>query len=125
MRGATPDRQRPSGVAAAGHAKLAGCRTWGRKSLSGIPFTCQASLRRVIRIDRDEFDMEKSLIKAAGVVAATAALALASPTVATAAGSGADFGQHVRDCAQGTGFDGTHNPGMHHGFTGWDPKHVC
>jgi len=79
----------------------------------------------VIRIDRDEFDMEKSLIKAAGVVAATAALALASPTVATAAGSGADFGQHVRDCAQGTGFDGTHNPGMHHGFTGWDPKHVC
>jgi len=55
----------------------------------------------VIRIDRDEFDMEKSLIKAAGVVAATAALALASPTVATAAGSGADFGQHVRDCAQG------------------------
>ena len=45
--------------------------------------------------------MGKSLIKAAGVVAATAALALASPAVATAAGSGADFGQHVRDCAQG------------------------
>ena len=54
---------------------------WGRKSLSGIPFTCQASLRRVIRTDRDEFTMGKSLIKAAGVVAATAALALVSPAV--------------------------------------------
>lgn len=69
--------------------------------------------------------MGKSLIKAAGVVAATAALALASPAVSTAAGSGADFGQHVRDCAQSMGFDGTHNPGMHHGFAGWDPSHMC
>ena len=67
--------------------------------------------------------MGKSLITAAGVVAATTALALASPAVATAAGS--DFGQHVRDCAQSMGFDGTHNPGMHHGFAGWDPEHVC
>jgi hypothetical protein len=69
--------------------------------------------------------MGRSLVKASGVVAATAALALASPAVVTAAGSGADFGQHVRDCAQGIGFDGTRNPGMHNGFTGWDPKHVC
>ena len=69
--------------------------------------------------------MGKPLIKAACVAAATAALALASPAFATAAGPGADFGQHVRDCAQGMGFDGTHNPGMHHGFAGWDPNHVC
>ena len=69
--------------------------------------------------------MAKSLIKAAGVAAATAALALASPAVATATGSGADFGQHVRDCTQSMGFDGTHNPGMHHGFAGWHPGHVC
>jgi hypothetical protein len=69
--------------------------------------------------------MGKSLITAAGVIAATAALALASPAVATAAGPGADFGQHVRHCAQSMGFDGTHNPGMHHGFAGWDPSHRC
>ncbi|MGS0684295.1 hypothetical protein ACVBEQ_03880 [Nakamurella sp. GG22] len=69
--------------------------------------------------------MAKSLIKAAGVVAATAALALASPAVATAAGSGADFAQHVRDCRQMMGFDGIHNPGMHHGFSGWHPDHDC
>lgn len=69
--------------------------------------------------------MGKSLIKAGGVVAASAALALVSPAVATAAGPGADFGQHVRHCAQSLGFDRTHNPGMHHGFAGWDPSHVC
>ena len=69
--------------------------------------------------------MSTSLIRAAGVVAATAALALASPAVAAAAGSGADFGQHVRDCAQSMGFDGNHNPGMHHGYAGWDPGHMC
>ena len=69
--------------------------------------------------------MSKSLIRAASVVAATAALALASPAVATAAGSGADFGQHVRGCAQSMGFDGTHNPGMHHGYAGWNPSRMC
>jgi hypothetical protein len=69
--------------------------------------------------------MSKSLLRAAGVVAAAATLALASPAVATAAGSGADLGQHVRDCAQSMGFDGVHNPGMHHGYAGWDPSHMC
>lgn len=69
--------------------------------------------------------MGRSLVRAAGVVAATTALALASPAVATAAASGADFGQHVRHCAQSMGLDGTHNPGMHQGFAGWDPSHMC
>ena len=32
----------------------------------------------------------------------------------------ADFGQHVVRCAQTMGFDGTHNPGMHRGASGWD-----
>lgn len=82
-------------------------------------------MRRAIRTDRDGFHMSRSLIRAAAVVAATAALALAAPAVATAAGSGADFGQHVRDCARSMGFDGTHNPGMHHGHAGWDPSHMC
>jgi hypothetical protein len=35
----------------------------------------------------------------------------------TGAGS---FGQHVRACAQQVGFSSEHNPGMHHGRSGWD-----
>jgi hypothetical protein len=34
--------------------------------------------------------------------------------------SGRSFGQHVADCAQTMGFNGEHNPGMHHGYAGWD-----
>lgn len=34
--------------------------------------------------------------------------------------SGSDYGHHVVSCAQTHGFDGTHNPGMHQGFAGWD-----
>jgi hypothetical protein len=30
-----------------------------------------------------------------------------------------DYGQHVRQCAQEHGFDGSHNPGMHRGASGW------
>jgi hypothetical protein len=44
-------------------------------------------------------------------------------TVASA--SGDDFGQHVVSCQQSTGFDGEHNPGMHEGYEGWTPDHVC
>lgn len=69
--------------------------------------------------------MQRSLIKAAAIAAATAALAVMSPAVATAAGSGADFAQHVRQCTQSMGFNGTHNPGMHQGYAGWDPSHTC
>ena len=31
-----------------------------------------------------------------------------------------NFGQHVSSCAQTMGFSASHNPGMHHGFAGWD-----
>jgi hypothetical protein len=35
--------------------------------------------------------------------------------------TGRDFGQHVAACAQQMGgFTGSHNPGMHQGFAGWD-----
>ena len=54
---------------------------------------------------------------------ATSGLLVAAP--AEAASSNADFGQHVRTCAQTMGFDGTHNPGMHEGKSGWDPSHTC
>lgn len=74
---------------------------------------------------RRGIDVGKSLSRAAGIVAVTAALALLFPAAATAAGSGAGFGHHVRDCTQSMGFERGHNPGMHHGFAGWDPGHLC
>lgn len=55
---------------------------------------------------------------AAGVVAAAV-------TVTPSPAAAEDFGQHVRNCAQTHGFDGTTNPGTHQGAAGWDPSHVC
>lgn len=51
-----------------------------------------------------------------------AAMVLAAPTAAQAqpAQAGPGFGQHVSQCAQTMGFNGEHNPGMHHGLSGWD-----
>jgi hypothetical protein len=57
----------------------------------------------------------------ATTVTFTAALVLAAPAAALAnEPTGAQYGQHVRQCAQIMGFTGEHNPGMHHGFAGWD-----
>lgn len=69
--------------------------------------------------------MMRSLAGALGMVMATAVMTYAGPGTATAAGAGQDYGQHVLTCAQTAGFDGAHNPGMHTGFVGWDPSHVC
>lgn len=44
------------------------------------------------------------------------ATTLALQPGAAAAG---EYGQHVRQCAQEHGFDGSHNPGMHRGASGW------
>jgi Spy/CpxP family protein refolding chaperone len=53
--------------------------------------------------------------------ALAAALVITVPTAAFAStATGADYGQHVRGCAQTMGISGQHNPGMHHGFSGWD-----
>lgn len=62
------------------------------------------------------------LIRAAALIAGAALL-----TTGIAAPAGADdqFGHHVRTCAQATGFDGDHNPGMHQGYAGWSPDHTC
>lgn len=63
--------------------------------------------------------MNRILLKT--VAATTISLAaLLAPLAASAQPTGADFGQHVRHCAQTMGFSGTHNPGMHRGFAGWD-----
>lgn len=45
---------------------------------------------------------------------------LAAPTASAADPSaGQTYGQHVEHCAQSTGLNGEHNPGMHAGFSGW------
>jgi hypothetical protein len=61
------------------------------------------------------------------VVTGALATTLSVPAVTASADSdvGPDFGQHVSDCAQPIGFDGTHNPGTHRGFTGWEPMDGC
>ena len=51
---------------------------------------------------------------------AVVALAPATASADTPADPGAPYGQHVRQCAQTMGFSGTHNPGMHQGYAGWD-----
>ena len=72
-----------------------------------------------------EFHMFRSIAaRAASVVALAAALTVVSGAVTQAASAG-EFGQHVRTCTQTMGFNGEHNPGMHQGFHGWDPEHVC
>jgi hypothetical protein len=60
------------------------------------------------------------LIAAGTAVAATALLVTPVSASAEAQPTGSDFGRHVAHCAQTMGFDGTHNPGMHQGFSGWD-----
>ena len=66
--------------------------------------------------------MNKPFRLFAVVVPAAATLLLVAPVSADAVSlpTGRDFGRHVSDCAQTMGFNGTHNPGMHRGFSGWD-----
>ena len=55
------------------------------------------------------------------VLLAATAIALVPVTASAQTATGRDFGQHVAQCAQLMGgFSGSHNPGMHHGFAGWD-----
>lgn len=60
--------------------------------------------------------------------AAVAALALSVAAPAFAAGSGGagrDFGQHHASHARmHGGFDVERNPGMHQGFSNWDPDEM-
>jgi hypothetical protein len=57
---------------------------------------------------------------------ASLAAGVAIVAVSQAPASASDeFGQHVVTCTQTMGFDSQHNPGMHQGYAGWDPSHVC
>jgi hypothetical protein len=66
--------------------------------------------------------MNKLFRLVAVVVPAAATLLLVTPVSASAQSvpTGRDFGHHVAECAQTMGLDGTHNPGMHRGLSGWD-----
>lgn len=50
------------------------------------------------------------------------AMLLSVPATAQAqpAQAGSGFGQHVSQCAKTMGFNAEHNPGMHHGLSGWE-----
>ena len=67
--------------------------------------------------------LRRTLAIAAGVLIAVAVLPAAAS--ADAGATGRAYGSHIVMCAQGMGFTGQHNPGMHHGFSGWDPAHSC
>ena len=55
------------------------------------------------------------------ILVAATAVALLPVTASAATATGPDFGQHVANCAELMGgFSGSHNPGVHHGFAGWD-----
>ena len=51
---------------------------------------------------------------------AVAGLSVAGSSTAQASPGEQQFGHHVANCARVMGFDGDHNPGMHHGTSGWD-----
>lgn len=69
--------------------------------------------------------MKTTVTASAGLLVAGVLLALGGVTGTASATTGEDFSQHVRECQQTMGFDGTMNPGMHQGESGWDPSHVC
>ena len=69
--------------------------------------------------------MRRMFRKLVAAGAVTAVLVLTPAIASAGTGTGREFGQHVVTCAQTMGFDGTHNPGMHQGFAGWDPSHTC
>jgi hypothetical protein len=62
---------------------------------------------------------------AAAATTALAIMIIPTPSWADTGTTGRDFGEHVVHCAQTMGFTGDHNPGMHHGFAGFDPTHTC
>ncbi len=69
--------------------------------------------------------MNSTITGAAALLLAGLVVSLGSVTGAASASTGQDFSQHVRDCQRSMGFDGTMNPGMHQGASGWSPGHVC
>lgn len=67
--------------------------------------------------------LRRTLVVVGAMLVGVAALPAAAS--ADTGASGREYGGHVVTCAQTMGFDSEHNPGMHHGLTGWDPGHMC
>lgn len=68
----------------------------------------------------------RGLVRNVVVLAAASVAVVLSPSTGWAdTPTGWEFGQHVVACEQAMGFTGQHNPGMHEGFSGWDPDHMC
>lgn len=61
--------------------------------------------------------MTRKLI--AAVAAAGALMLVPAAASASTPGPDANFGSHVSQHAQTHGFNGSHNPGMHQGASGW------
>ena len=65
--------------------------------------------------------MLKKLSLAVLTAAAIGLLPVAAFADTSSAPTGREFGQHVAQCAHLIGgFTGSHNPGMHQGFAGWN-----
>ena len=66
---------------------------------------------------------------AALVIAVGAVVVGPAAAAGGATGSAPDdpdsYGRHVVACARLMGFDGVHDPGMHHGASGWTADHEC
>ena len=56
----------------------------------------------------------------ATALAAGTVMLSATGASAAAPDPGPAFGQHVSACAKTMSFSGAHNPGVHHGKSGWD-----
>ena len=67
----------------------------------------------------------RNIARLIATVASFSLFGLLAAGSSRAAADDAEYGQHVRDCAQVVGFTGTHNPGMHQGRSSWDPGHTC
>lgn len=65
--------------------------------------------------------MLRKIAPAILIAAAVGLLPVAAFADTSSEPTGREFGQHVAQCAHLMGgFTGSHNPGMHHGFAGWD-----
>ena len=65
--------------------------------------------------------MLKRVSLAVLVAAAIGLVPVVASADASSAPTGHEFGQHVAQCTHMMGgFSGSHNPGMHRGFAGWN-----
>jgi len=100
-------------------------KVWAERWLGTVsPLEHGGGAATPLSLDLEGNGIMRRLSRAA-VVVFLAGVGVLATAPAQAANTEADFGQHVATCATTMGFDGMHNPGMHHGKSGWDPRHMC